>query len=553
MIDFNSIKNRPKIPDLEFKSMPVSPLPTPSPTGGSLSPYIGEWGVQQAAHLLRRATFGPTIDQIKSVAEMGMEAALDLLFQELPLPDPPVNPYFDGNDNPNNPLPADPEVGVGETWVNAGYNPVNFQTNYRHQSLRSWSMEQMVNEELSIREKMVLFWHNHFVVADIQDARFLYRYITTLRANALGDFKQLVKDITIDPAMLRYLNGNQNVKQAPNENYARELLELFTIGKGELAGPGDYTTFTEDDVVEIARVLTGWVDYGSRNPNISIDPKFGSVFENSRHDIWSKSLSHRFDNAVINNSYQGEYKKLIDVIFTRDEVSRFISRKLYRWFIYYEITEEVEANVIEPMAAMIRDHNYQIKPALKALLASEHFYHEDQFGCHIKNPIDFVVSFFKQFEIPVEGDLNRRHRFWLSVFQFTAILQMEYFSPPSVAGWKAYYQEPAYYQSWINSVTLPLRTYLTDLLNYSGVGEGDGRIVVDPLSFIAKLESPLDVNAMIDEIGLVIYPKPLTEAQRNALKDVLIPGLPDFEWNLEYSDYLADPDNQEKKKAVEDR
>lgn len=102
---------------------------------------------------------------------------------------------------------------------------------------------------------MTLFWHNHFVTAETNDPRLEYKYITTIRKNSLGNFKTLTKEITIDPAMLLYLNGNQNTSRAPNENYARELLELFTLGKGELAGPGDYTTFTEVDVAAIAKVL----------------------------------------------------------------------------------------------------------------------------------------------------------------------------------------------------------------------------------------------------------------------------------------------------------
>ncbi|MBK9745017.1 MAG: DUF1800 family protein [Saprospiraceae bacterium] len=124
----------------------------------------------------------------------------------------------------------------------------------------------MLKGDANIREKMTMFWHNHFVTADINDPRYNYIYISLLRKNALGNFKQLTKDITIDPAMLNYLNGRDNTGQAPNENYARELMELFTLWQSPLAGPGDYTTYTEDDIKEMARVLTGWIDVRNTLP-----------------------------------------------------------------------------------------------------------------------------------------------------------------------------------------------------------------------------------------------------------------------------------------------
>ena len=156
--------------------------------------------------------------------------------------------------------------------------------------------------------------------------------------------------------MLLYLNGNENTKEAPNENYARELLELFTIGKGEVAGPGDYTTFTEQDVQSMARVLTGWTIN-----LLAIGTKLESIFLAPRHDTGSKQLSSRFNDEIIENAGDQEYSNLIDVIFEQDEVSKFICRKIYRYFINHEIDDEIEANIIEPMAQIIRDDNYEVE------------------------------------------------------------------------------------------------------------------------------------------------------------------------------------------------
>src|SRR5690606_22324046 len=220
---------------------------------------------------------------------------------------------------------------------------------YRRRSLNNWSLELMLQNNPHIREKMTLFWHNHFVTADINEPRVVYYYIDKLRKMSLGNFRQMAKDITVDNAMLEYLNGRDNTRQAPNENYARELLELFTLGKGPSLGNGDYTTYTEKDIMEMAKALTGWVEVRNSLP-------IRSEFRNNRHDTTTKTLSHRFNNATIENAGADEYKNLIDLIFTRDEVAEFICQKLYAWFIYNDITEEVREDVIKPLAEIFREN-----------------------------------------------------------------------------------------------------------------------------------------------------------------------------------------------------
>ncbi|RMD73270.1 MAG: DUF1800 domain-containing protein, partial [Bacteroidetes bacterium] len=498
----------------------------------------GPFGYAEAAHLLRRTTYGPSHQQIKDAVAAGLEATVAQLLADEPMPDPPVNPDFE----------EDPWVPVGETWVDKPYpQPPNVAVGYRRRSLLAWQIERYLTEGTSAREKMTLFWHNHFVVeaAVVGDPKFLYRYITLLRTNAFGNFRELTKQITIDPAMLRYLNGNQNTNTAPNENYARELLELFTIGKGPQIGPGDYTNYTEDDVIQIARVLTGWRDRGyfSINPDVEVQ----SFFQANRHDTGDKQLSYHFDNLVISNNWENEYSDLIDIIFSKAEVARFICRKLYRWFIYYDITPQAEADVIEPMAQMLIDNDYELMPVLETFFQSAHFFDMLNVGPMIKNPIDFIMSVFKPFGVEFPQELSARYRALIRTNRLLDPLQMVPFGPPNVAGWPAYYQEPAFYRIWISSSTLPVRQEFTDaIIQPNGIGVGGGnRLRIDVLALVQTLDNPSDPNALIEELAAFMFPQPLTDAQKGYLKEVLIPGLPDYEWTVEYSEWAADPTNED--------
>ena len=507
-----------------------------------LDPYTGPWELQQASHLLRRTMLGPTLEQIKQTQAAGMQATVAQLLQVLPPLDPPVNHFFED----------DPNVPIGQTWIEAPYSQTTNFIPYRLASLGGWMFGAMLQEGISLREKMALFWHNHFVTAEINDARFRYRYYETLREYSVGNFRDLTKAMTVDPSMLRYLNGNQNTKNAPNENYARELLELFTVGKGELADPGDYTTFTEQDVVEIAKVLTGWRDTGYVSPNDSVP--VGNLFLPNQHDTTTKQLSHRFGEATISNGGDQEYSQLIDIIFESDAVATFICRKLYRWFVFYEIPEEVEQNVIAPMAQCLRDNDYEIAPVLEALLQSEHFYDSLNYGVMIKNPLDFVLSTVKSNQVVYpDQNLAIQYTAWFESIAALNEMQMGFFAHPSVAGWKAYYQEPLFYRHWINAVTLPLRMDVTTALATTGISIFGQTLIIDVLGQVAALENPADPNALIDELSLLLFPLPVTENQRDYFKNILINGLPDFEWTVEYSDYASDPQNSVLAASVENK
>lgn len=503
-------------------------------TTTNLEPYTGEWGAAQAAFLLRRTTFGPTPAQIKQAVSDGLGVTIGQLFANQPLPDPPI--YYDFADDPNVPL--------GETWV--GMRPpvpsIPGLFGGRARSLLGWQMGLLMNAGVSIREKLVLFWHNHFAIND-NNAQFGYEYLNTLRTHALGNFRTLVEEITITPAMLRFLNGHQNSRQAPNENYARELLELFTVGRGEVAAPGDYTNYTEDDVVQMARALTGW-RHGYDDTGAAT-----SFFVDNRHDTGDKQLSHRFDNVVISDAGDQEYKVVIDHILQQAEVARFICRQLHIWFVGIEIDAVVEANIIEPMAQIMIDNDYEIQAALETLLSSNYFFEETHRGCMTSHPLDFLFRIVNTLEMNADANLIQQYLFWNQLRRLSIGLEMEYLALPSVAGWKAYYQAPQYYNIWINSVSLPLRQEAGERL-LSGFNLGGVRWNLNLLNFIAEMEDNLEPNSMLEQIALYLFSFPVAENQRDFLKEVLIPGLPDFEWTIEYSDYLQNPDDPDLREAV---
>ena len=179
---------------------------------------------------------------------------------------------------------------------------------------------------------------------------------------------------------------------------------------------------------------------------------------------------------------------------------------------------------------------------------------DERIGCMIKHPIDFIVSAFKSFNVPFPEDDRAAYRLQLGLFQFSALLQMEVFRHPSVAGWKAFYQAPAFYQVWINSTTLPLRKVIVDVLTVAGVEvRGGDRIKMDLFQIVDNLVNPYDPNDMINELAMLMFPKPITDNQLTNLKNALIPGLPDFEWTEEYALYRDNPEDEEIRRTVETR
>ena len=520
-----------------------------------LDPYSGSFTNKEARHLLKRTSFGVTQTLVESSVSLGLTATITSLFEEKPLPEPPLKYLFDGIGNDEI---IDPGANYGETWVNAPAYPDATTDNERTRIYRSrnrssyaWSFLQMQNTDLSIREKLTLFWHNHFVAVNTNPHR-EYFYMNLLRDNSLKNFKELVKKVTVDTNMLIYLSGNQNTNTAPNENYSRELLELFTIGKGAAIGNGDYTNYTEDDVVEMAKVLTGWKVRGLTNTDA-----LNSYFNNNKHTAGNKTLSHRFNNAIISENGENEYIDLIDTIFEQEECSKFITRKLYIWFVNAEINSEIETNIILPLAKIIRDNNYDIAVALKILLASEHFF-ENTF-CMIKSPIDLIFSVTKSLLLTApKTSVKEEYEFGYVLYLMATDLEQSIFHHPDVAGWKAYYQEPLFYKTWVNNYLLPKR------LDYCRVLVSGGDLVIDSNSFTipplvpvllitARIPGADNPNTLITELANQFFNYSISQSQLDALKEFLIQGLPDFEWTIEYSNFIGNPSDTALRISVENK
>ena len=509
-----------------------------------LAPYSGPWTNIQAAHLLRRATFAPLKSEIDQAVNLGLAGSISKLFEAIPLPTLPVYSDYDGH----------PDINRGETFIGSHLAPLdrNPDQNARRRAMEAWWFLSTVEQGFNVRDKMMLFWHNHFGMGGLNESNLMYTFLTRYRNFATGDFRELVKQMTVDPYMLFFLNGNQSTAVNPNENYAREILELFTIGKGDQVGPGDYTTYTEEDIVELAKAFTGW---RTRYFN-STDPERypESYYQQNRHDTSTKQLSARFGNAQIPNGDENEYKQVVDIIFQQDEVARFICRKLYRFFVYYRIEDEVEANIIEPMAQILIDNDYVIGPALEALLSSEHFFLEGYIGNQIKTPMDFTQSLFRPLAW-YEGweDVNDQYHAARFAYVHARDTGMQVTLPPSVAGWEAYYQEPSYARLWLNTATIQrridhIRRCTLRTFNWEG-----GRYELDWLAFIDDFRNPANPNTMIEEFVERLLPQPLREEQLTAVKELLLPGLQDFVWSSEYNNYLQNPFDEAIRMSVENR
>ncbi len=494
-----------------------------TPTTG-ISEYKGVWGNAQVLHLLRRTLFGVKQSELDKFKGMTMSDAVNTLLN-IPstAPAPPINAYNNGTN-------IDPDVPAGQTWVNAPFGSLfSFQ---RRQSLKYWWVGLML-KETTIREKMTLFWHNHFATESdtIQFEHYFYKHHALLRQHCLGNFKTLVKEITVDPGMLRYLNGYLNTKTAPDENYARELQELFTLGKGK------DSKYTEDDVKAAAKVLTGW-----RVNNTTQS----SYFDANKHDTGNKQFSSFYNNAVITGQTGAngalETDNLISLIFQQNEVAKYICRRLYKFFIYYDIDATVETNVIEPLAVIFRNNNYDIKPVIAALLKSEHFFDPLSMSCSIKSPLEFSVGFCRQFEIafPSDTDYVNQYTHWAYVQAFSAAMQQDCGDPPNVAGWPAYYQAPQYYEIWINSDTLPKRMGLATIMINSGYSRGGYKLVVDVLAFAAKIPQVSDPNKLVDNLVELLLAYPISATTKAILKAGLLNGQSsDSYWTDAWNAYTA--------------
>ncbi|MBC7949671.1 MAG: DUF1800 domain-containing protein [Chitinophagaceae bacterium] len=511
----------------------TNPAPAPPPeqsrTQSGLNPYSGPWTRNEVQHLLKRTLFGSTRADIAYFLGRTVDQAVnELLNPTAPLPSPPINDY--------SPATPDPAVAAGATWVN---NPTNDGTlnSQRRNSFKKWWAGQMINQDRSIREKITLFWSDHFgtETTTINFSHYVYWHHAMLRQNCLGNFKQLIKSVTLDAGMLRYLNGYLNTASAPDENYARELQELFTLGKGPTV------LYTEDDVRKAAKVLTGW-----RINNTT----YAVFFDATRHDSTSKQFSSYYGGTTIAGQTGAngalETDDLINMLFAKDEVSKYICRCLYRWFVYYKIDAAAETNVIEPLAAIFRTNNFEIKPVLSALLKSEHFFDVLNQGCLIKSPVDNVVSSLREFGVVFPNTTTEyadAYGMWNYIRNWFTNMGQDIGDPPDVSGWPAYYQEPQFHEMWINSDTLPKRNQFTDIMITNGYTRNGKKIVINAVAFTQSLPNPSDPNLLLDDALAILYRVPISATAKQTIKEQILLSnqTQDYYWTNAWNAYIVNP------------
>ncbi len=521
-----------------------------SPVTSGLSPYTGDWTIWEVLHLLRRTGYGSKKSDADIFLGMGLQASVQAVLNVNTAEAPPVNyyqPFFDDE----NGLP------YGADWTNDVIDSLytGYATNKnRINSLNYWMMGLALTQNATIREKMTWFWY-HIMPVDFgavynsghpyvitNCSRILYRYMKMCRDYSVGNYKLLVKEMAKQPAMMFYLNNQANSATAPDENFARELMELFTLGKDSVS------QFTQSDVVEAAKVLTGWRVQSLNSAVINTE------FHGDKHDYSNKQFSAFFNNTVIHGTGASEFDALIDMIFVKERViSEYICRRLYRYFVYYDIDQYIETNIIAPLAQTFVANNWEILPVLRQLLMSEHFYDTVNRGVIIKSPFDLLMGTYRtckiNFTYPDPANIHVQYQLWgFQNINFANSMQQMMGSVPNVAGWSAYYQGPAYHQYWINAATIQARhNYLTAMMNgvfVSYLGH-TFTMKLNPLEYIQQFGNTVctNPNQLVATCIKYLFPIDLSQQQKDVIKmqTLLSQQTNDSYWSTAWNNYLVNP------------
>ncbi len=452
---------------------------------------------KEAIHLLRRTTFVNSWKTIQSFVGKSVDETVELLLDNaLKFPKPKQPDWI--NNTFENPW-AKPEK-ERQAAADLVYKTI-YEQNYE---LKRWWIEVMAKDEVSIREKMTLFWHGHFTtkfaIDQVMPAQLMLRQNELFRTKHQGNFAELVKNICIDGAMVIYLNTQDSTMKAPNENFSRELLELYTLGIGN---------YTETDVKEGAKVFTGIrtnyysdenVQYGVYQPFLLFDKHdrsdknyLGSTIKGSNYNIPDDIL------------YK-EVGELVNIILTKkaDTAAKFICEKLYKYFIYSNV-KKVNQEVINQMADTFKKNNFEIRPVLAQLLKSEFIFNPTNIGIQIKKPSETVVGFTKHFD--VKGDWKE----WVMV-----TMGQELLNPPNVAGWPGY-------RKWSDTRTFPFA-----VAQLSGFIWNQQDVYL--LNWIKQFSDYQDPRKLVEEITTLFLAKQATKTQIDKYLNILLNNSPEYEW-----------------------
>lgn len=426
-----------------------------------------EFGYREARHLLQRAGFGGTDEQIRTLAAWGPQKAVDFIVDYHDIPFETDSPSAFDHDIMRPPTRAEQallqrarQTGDENTLSRIREMRQRAQRDDRGQmrELRHWWITRMIQTPRPFEEKMTLFWHGHFATSyrAIEDSYHMYAQNRMFRGFALGNFGDLLRAVIRDPAMLRYLNNDRNRKDAPNENLAREIMELFSLGEGN---------YSERDIKEGARALTG---YTFRDDAFSYDK--------NNHDEGAKYI------LGIQGNLDGD--GFVNAILRSQHCAPFICAKLYKFFVKEIPTDTraldgAERAVVRAMSKVMQQSRYEIKPVMRKLLMSRHFYDPNLIGNKIKSPVELVVGSVRSLNTPVRN----------MVVLANALDQMgqSLFMPPSVKGWDGG-------RAWINTSTLFTRQNTLVYMLTGELAQTDRRFVdptpYDPRRLIACMNDP---------------------------------------------------------------
>ena len=476
------IYHPPKVDELP----PVLPV-----THSTESLQVVDWDMGATRHLLSRTMFGPKYPEIKEASENSLEIKLSSILSTVSLPDPP-------GEWVNEPAPQWDALTGEEIQELIGQ--------YREWmwDLRYWWMKGMMQNPINIQEMITLFWHNYFATAQskVFYPQAMYQQNSIFREYGLGNFKELLRQVTFGPAMMIWLDIHQSKDVEPNENFPRELLELFTMG---------VDNYTQNDIVEAARAFTGYRTDGVET-NYSFEEAAGSGWW---WDEW-----HDFDSKTFlgqTGHWNGD--DIINIIMEQDATAVHICTRLYKWFVY----QNVDETVVNEMANILRNNDYNIATVLYFLFSTEHFYDENFRGADIQNPLTLMQGLIRkcgmeEFDFSIVSFIHSQ--------EFLGMLPLE---PPDVSGWPGY-------RSWINSITLPVRKVQASsvITGQSPWGNFDVTTNVRALaqSMYDQNEEGYASEQIVRKLGFLFFGNPLSENLEERMLSVLLDGAEPYDWDI---------------------
>lgn len=519
----------------------------------SLNPLNSNLGQLRAKHLLRRCLFHYNNDLLNNISNLNATEAVSQL-----LLDDSVT-YSE----PYDPLPDENPHGF---WLSSGVYPPDIPNQGRKRGLlTAWWWYNMINR-VNLKDKLTFFLHTTFTIAngDVGASHYFYDHLRLLEYYSSGNLRDLAKKITLDNAMLNYLDNTQNNANNPNENYAREFLELFTITKGEQVGEGDYSTYTEQDVIEAARVFSGFKTQLDRSIiDTDTNIPMGRLSIN-QHDQGIKTFSYAFDNYELQggNTQETIFEELyefVDMVFDKQATALAYVKKLYRFFVKSEWDEDIEQNIIIPLADDLYNNGYEILPVVKRLLESQHFFDaadsdptDEIIGSIIKSPLQLLSSTITNlgFNIPdPENDMENYYKFVMFFMRNTyfPMAGMNVFAPDTVAGHPAIYQSPDFDRHWFSSSTILARYRLIECLitgrNKLG-GNGFFGSELDTVAFVENTSAnPGNIYYLVDEIANILYPNPIDQDRVDYFAELILEGYPSYYWTDTWDEYLSTGEN----------